>query len=81
MNINFLFILEWTALIVGTTGTIMWALGKNQLITSFLWLISAILWIIFAIKNEHYGLTARDLLGVILYIIGIHTYWKKKNNN
>lgn len=77
MNNYFLIILEWSALIIGTTGTILWALGKNQLIVSVLWLISAILWIFFALINQHYGLGIRDFVGVILYLIGIKTYYKK----
>ena len=31
-----------------------------------------------AFYNGHYGLTARDLLGVILYAVGIRTYWLRK---
>ena len=75
-----LLILEYLALFVGPAGTILWSLGKNQLIVSILWMISALLWIIFAFSNKHYGLTARDLIGVVLYAIGIYTYWKNKNN-
>lgn len=76
MNNYFLIILEWSALIIGTFGTILWALGKNQLLVSVLWLISAILWIFFAFINQHYGLGIRDFVGVILYLIGIRTYYK-----
>ena len=72
-------IIEWAAFLVGTTGTILWALGKNQLTVSVLWMISSVLWIIFALGNEHYALTSRDLLGILLYSVGIKTYWKTKN--
>lgn len=71
-------ILEYSALAVGTVGTLLWSLGKNQLIVSILWMISAMLWIAFALSNEHYGLTARDGLGVLLYAMGISTYWKER---
>ncbi len=81
MNSNALIFLEWSALTIGTFGTILWALGKNQLIISILWLISAILWIFFSLINEHYGLGVRDAVGVILYIIGIKTYWKTAKMN
>ena len=37
---------------------------------------SALLWIAFALLHQHYGLTLRDLIGVILYSVGIYTYWK-----
>lgn len=72
------FIIEWLALIIGTIGTILWSIGWNQLTVSILWLLSSLLWIVFALSNEHYALTARDMLGVFLYIIGIKTYWKNK---
>lgn len=67
--------LEWTALGIGTAGTILWSLGKNQLAVSLLWMVSSLLWIAFALTNDHYGLTARDVLGLVLYGIGIRTYW------
>lgn len=69
-------ILEYSALTIGTIGTLLWALGKNQLIVSILWMTSALLWIAFALLHQHYGLTLRDLIGVILYSVGIYTYWK-----
>lgn len=68
-------VIEWTALSVGTAGTVLWALGKNQLSVSVLWMLSSILWIVFALTNGHYGLTARDMLGILLYAVGIRTYW------
>ncbi len=70
-------VIEWVALIVGTTGTVIWSLGKNQLIVSVCWLVSSLLWIWFAILNGHDGLTMRDSIGVIMYLIGIRTYLKK----
>ena len=73
-----LFLIEWGAFAVGTVGTLLWSLGKNQLLVSVLWMFSAILWVVFAFYNGHYGLTARDLLGVILYAVGIRTYWLRK---
>lgn len=72
-------VIEWVALCIGTAGTILWSLGKNQLVVSLLWLFSAILWIAFAWKNGHYALTVRDILGIVLYAIGIQTYSRAKN--
>jgi hypothetical protein len=69
-------LLEWTALSIGTVGTIMWSLNKNQLVVSSLWLVSSLMWIVFAQFNGHYGLTVRDALGVFMYATGIWTYTK-----
>lgn len=78
MDVSYLRILEWTALGIGTIGTVLWSLGKNQLLVSILWMVSSLLWIVFSFSNDHYALTARDILGVSLYAMGIHTYWKNK---
>lgn len=69
-------ILEYSALTIGTIGTLLWALGKNQFLVSILWMVSALLWIAFSLLHQHYGLTIRDVIGVTLYSVGIHTYWK-----
>jgi hypothetical protein len=81
MSSTALIIIEWTALVIGICGTVLWSLGKNQFAVSLLWMISAILWIVFAVMNEHYGLIFRDFIGVILYAIGIKTYWLKSKKD
>jgi hypothetical protein len=70
-----MWLLEYGALAIGTVGSVLWSLGNNQLLVSILWMISAMLWIVFALSNEHYGLSARDCLGVLIYAMGIRTYW------
>ncbi len=78
MSNLFLQVIEWSALGFGTLGTFMWATNKNQLAVSLLWMASAILWIVFAYNNGHYGLTARDVIGLLMYGMGIRTYWKSR---
>ncbi len=73
--------IEWVALGVGTLGTVLWSLNKSQFTVSILWLISSLLWIWFAQLNGHYGLTARDGLGVVMYLVGIWTYYKNRSQS
>lgn len=68
--------LEWLALAIGTVCTAMWALNKHQLMVSLLWICSSLLWILFAYFNGHHGLAARDILGLLIYAIGVGTYTK-----
>ena len=70
-------ILEYSALIIGTLGTILWAMGKSQILVSILWLVSALIWIGFSLLNGHDGLAIRDVFGVLMYSIGIRTYLKQ----
>ena len=72
--------LEWMAFSIGTIGTILWALGfkyKGRPLEGWFWLASSILWIWFSYINGHKGLASRDLLGLILYIIGIAKIYKE----
>lgn len=71
-------LIEYLALTTGTFGTGLWALNKNQLMVSILWLVSAVLWIVFAQLNGHVGLTVRDAIGVCIYLVGIRTYFKQQ---
>lgn len=67
-------LLEWAAFLVGTIGTLVWAVGwkwHGRQIEGWFWLVSAMLWIVFAAINRHAGLAARDLIGVALYVMGI----------
>jgi hypothetical protein len=69
-------VLEWAAFGIGTIGTVMWALGlkwNGKPIEGWFWLASALIWIVFAMVNDHNGLAARDLIGTVLYVVGI---WK-----
>jgi len=81
---GFLFWLEWSAFTVGTIGTLFWAKGarfKDKPVEGWFWLISGILWIVFAVSKGHYGLALRDVLGVILYLIGLHRIYSAQNNS
>lgn len=72
------FALEWMAFGVGTLGTVLWALRKAEMVVGLLWLTSGLLWIVFATSGGHSGLAARDLLGVVLYAVGVLNTWKAR---
>lgn len=67
--------IEWAAVGIGSLGTILWALGKNQLVIALLWTISSLLWIAFAIAHGHAGLTLRDVISFGLSALGVRNYW------
>lgn len=72
--ISFPTLLEWSAFLIGTVGTVLWAANvrwRGRPLEGWLWLASSILWIWFATLFGHGGLAARDLLGASLYIAGI----------
>lgn len=74
-------ILEWSAFLIGTAGSILWAFGKSQLVVSVLWAVSAILWIAFAASSEIAGLALRDALALAIYVIGIRTYLQERKQS
>ena len=68
--------IEWTALALGTIGSILWSLGRSQFIVALLWMGSSLLWIGFAISNGHAGLTLRDVFGFGFALVGVRTHWQ-----
>lgn len=73
-------LIEWSALLIGTSGTIIWALRIWVGVEAWLWLASGLLWIVFAAANGHEGLAVRDVIGIILYVTGIVTSFRNKRD-
>jgi hypothetical protein len=56
--------LDWTALVVGAIGSLLWAHnGPNARYASVFWLLSSLLWMVFAWVSGLPALGVRDMVG------------------
>jgi len=72
---NFSLLLEWSAVIMGTIGTIIWASkSKYSKYCGIIWIVGSFLWVIFALRNKHFGLAINNLVYILLYSYGIYKW-------
>lgn len=63
--------LDWVALAIGTTGTILWSQnGRFSKWAAVWWLVSSFFWVAFSWMHGLPALGLRDLISILLYVYG-----------
>lgn len=68
--------MQYAALVIGTLGTVGWAVGgRYGGFATPLWCLSSLVWIFVGIRSGVHALSVRDTINVALYVYGVRAWF------